>query len=78
MFVKDVTLAKGHRWPLVKITAVYPGRDGLVRTVDVQCNGKTYRRAIHLLVPLQLEQELATGAEDQEAAGSEAAEDKGE
>ena len=29
-------------------------------------------------MPLQLEQELATGAEDQEAAGSEAAEDKGE
>ena len=78
VFVKDITLAKGHRWPLGKITAVYPGQDGLVRTVDVQCNGKTYRRAIHLLVPLQLEQEPATGAEDQEAAGYESAEDKGE
>ena len=78
VFIKDITLAKGHRWPLGKITAVYPGQDGLVRTVDVQCNGKTYRRAIHLLVPLQLEQEPATGAEDQEAAGSESAEDKGE
>ena len=25
VFVKDITLAKGHRWPLGKVTAVYPG-----------------------------------------------------
>lgn len=34
------------QWPLGRITAVYPGDDGLVRSVDVFANGHTYRRSI--------------------------------
>lgn len=37
------------RWPIGKITAVYPGKDGLIRTVDVSCNGSTFKRPIHRL-----------------------------
>ncbi|XP_055615149.1 uncharacterized protein LOC129761452 [Toxorhynchites rutilus septentrionalis] len=33
-------------WKLGRITCVYPGDDGLVRTVDVFANGSTYRRPI--------------------------------
>ena len=41
-----------RRWPLARITDIYPGDDGIVRAVDVRCNGKTYRRAAHQLIPL--------------------------
>lgn len=37
------------RWPIGKIVAVYPGKDNLVRTVDVLCHGKTLSRPIHRL-----------------------------
>lgn len=37
------------RWPIGKITAVYPARDGLIRTVDVLCKGSTLKRPIHRL-----------------------------
>lgn len=40
------------RWPLGRISKVYPGQDGLVRVVDVQISGKLYRRAITSLIPL--------------------------
>ena len=36
-----------QQWTLARVTDVYPGRDGLVRVVDVKtCDGKTYRRPI--------------------------------
>ena len=54
VFVKDETLAKG-RWPLARVTAIYPGEDGKTRVVDIQCNGSTYKRSIHCLVKLHLE-----------------------
>jgi len=43
-----------------------------VRTVDVKCNGKIYRRAVHLSVPLQLEERLAAKGdkESEEASGT--------
>lgn len=37
------------RWSLGRVSAVYPGSDGLVRVVDVQCKYKTFRRSIHRL-----------------------------
>ena len=39
-------------WPLGRIVQVYPGKDQLVRVVDVLIDGKVYRRAVHQLVPL--------------------------
>ena len=39
-------------WPLGRVTSVYPGPDNQVRVVDVLIGGKTYRRAIHQLVPI--------------------------
>ena len=40
------------RWPLCKIMEVHPGRDGLVREVEVLIRGKLMRRPIQKLVPL--------------------------
>lgn len=37
------------RWLIGKITAVYPAKDGLIRTVDVQCGKSKFRRPIHKL-----------------------------
>ena len=34
------------------ITTTFPGPDGLVRVVDVLCNGKTYNRSITRLVKI--------------------------
>ncbi len=51
VFLKDDTLARG-RWPLAKIIAVYPGQDGVVRVVDLRCNGSIYKRSAHCLVKL--------------------------
>ena len=42
------------RWPIAKVTAVYPGTDGHVRAVDVLMSGKIYRRPITRLCYLEL------------------------
>ncbi|XP_058828387.1 uncharacterized protein LOC131688231 [Topomyia yanbarensis] len=42
-------------WKLGKITAVYPGEDGLVRSVDVFVDGSTYRRPINKISVLPIE-----------------------
>ncbi len=54
VFVKDETIATG-RWPLGIITKVFPGKDNLVRTVNVKVRGKEYKRSIHMMVPLLME-----------------------
>ena len=41
-------------WPLGRVVSVYPGKDGIVRAVDVKVSGKTYRRSVHCLVPLDV------------------------
>ena len=43
------------RWPLGRITEVHPGVDGNVRVVTLQVKGKTYKRPITRLVPLEVE-----------------------
>lgn len=53
--VGDIVLIRAEntpatQWPLGKIVAVYPGPDGLVRTVDVLSRGSTYRRPIAKLM----------------------------
>ena len=47
-FIGDVVLiaektSRGH-WPLGKVTVVYPGSDGVVRTVEVKTAPGTFRR----------------------------------
>lgn len=58
VLLKDVELFQ-RQWPLARVESVYPGKDGHTRVVDVRANGQTYRRPIHLLVPL-----LSTEEED--------------
>ena len=42
-------------WPLGRVTEVYPGRDGYVRTVKVKMHGKEYVRPITKICPLELQ-----------------------
>ena len=47
VLVKDESLRKEHvpsqrLLPLELVTAVYPGSDGLVRAVDIKCQGRSY------------------------------------
>jgi hypothetical protein len=41
------------QWKLGKIEAVYPGKDGNIRVVDVRENDKIYRRSIGRVSPLE-------------------------
>ncbi len=50
VFLRDETLAY-RQWPLARISAVYPGTDGVTRVVDVLCQGKTSRRSTIHLIP---------------------------
>ncbi|XP_065178471.1 uncharacterized protein LOC135809125 [Sycon ciliatum] len=43
------------QWPLGRVVATYPGKDGKVRVVDVKVKGKVYKRSVHRLVPLDVE-----------------------
>ena len=56
MVFKDDTLLQ-RNWPLAQIVSTYPGPDGLVRVVDVLCQGKIYNRPIVKLVKLISEKE---------------------
>jgi len=51
-------------------TAIYPGADNLVRAVDITCRGKTYRRDIHHLVKLHLEEAEETEENEQDITSS--------
>lgn len=41
--------APPSRWKLGRITGTYPGKDGLIRVVDVMCSGHILKRPIHRL-----------------------------
>ena len=56
VLIKDTTLLTSYRWPLGEVVKVYPGKDNLVRAVNVLCHNKVYRRAVHMSVPLLLEE----------------------
>ncbi len=58
VFVKDESLST-QRWPLGRVTMVYPGDDGHIRTVDLICNGKTYRRSIHRLIKIEMDKDTS-------------------
>ena len=59
VFLKDETLVT-RTWSLARVVKVYPGKDGLVRVVDLLCQGKVYNRPIHRLVLLVPEDSTAT------------------
>lgn len=66
--VGDMVLVKEDnmaplQWPLGRVTKTFPGKDGLVRVVEVQMRGKIYKRPIVKLAPLpkrthELEEEI--------------------
>ncbi len=51
MILKDETFAL-RNWPLANITCTFHGDDGLVRTVELLCQGRHYKRATNRLVLL--------------------------
>lgn len=50
-------------WKMGRITAVYPGGDGLVRAIDVFTNGTVYRRAINKVSILPIEDNVRPSQE---------------
>ncbi len=42
---------KVRDWPIARVTRVHPGHDGVIRVVDITCQGKTYRRPAVKIVP---------------------------
>ncbi len=55
VFLKNETLPSVRSWPLARVVRIFPGDDGQVRTVEVQCGGKLYVRPTVRLIPLLLE-----------------------
>ena len=45
------------RWPLARIVKTHPGRDGVVRVVDVKTSKGLYRRPVHKIAVLLSENE---------------------
>ena len=45
--------------------SVFPGRDGIVRVCEVKVNGKLYKRAVRILIPLDVEPLNLDGLEQQ-------------
>jgi hypothetical protein len=43
-----------NSWPLGRIIATYPGKDGQVRVVDVKTTKGTYRRPVVKIIPLNI------------------------
>lgn len=58
--VGDIVLLKEEntpplRWPLGRISKIFPDEDGLVGVVEVQAKGKIYKRPIVKLAPLPID-----------------------
>ena len=54
--VGDVALLSegpNYPWPLVRIIALHPGKDGCVRVVSVMLRGRQTRRLVRMLFPLE-------------------------
>ena len=50
----NISYQKRLTWPLGKIVKLYPGRDGLVRSVDIKMKNGTFSRSIQRLNKLEL------------------------
>ena len=46
-----------RQWPLGRVTEVFPGNDGNVRSIKVCVNGKNYVRPIVKVCPIDLVEE---------------------
>ena len=60
MMVGDVVLVMDEgtpraRWPLGRVTGIFPGKDGIVRVVELQVGKSIYKRSVHRLVPLEVD-----------------------
>lgn len=61
VLIKD-TERLNRDWPLARITQIHPGKDGLVRVVEVRTAHGTYTRPIHklvLLLPISQEEDTS-------------------
>uniref|UniRef100_A0A8D8HDN4 (northern house mosquito) hypothetical protein n=1 Tax=Culex pipiens TaxID=7175 RepID=A0A8D8HDN4_CULPI len=54
VLLKD-DLAPPLRWKLGRVETIYPGKDGLVRAIQVRTSGGSYRRAVTEVCPLPFE-----------------------
>lgn len=57
--VGELVMLKEHnlpssKWPLARVTAVHPGKDGLVRVVTVKTASKVLKRGITEVAPLPI------------------------
>ena len=50
--MKDMDTVRGH-WPLGRVTSVHTSGDGLVRSVDVKCRDKVFKRPVTQLCFLE-------------------------
>ena len=69
VLLKDEALAEDRKWPLAIITETHPGRDGVVRVVDLRIRGHTYRRSVDrlvLLLPVKTEGDRGEYVGDQD------------
>lgn len=59
------------RWPLGRVTAVHPAKDGLIRVVDVKINDTITKRPIHRLgiIPIPENEELTNSSDELSIAG---------
>lgn len=54
-------------WPIGKIIAVYPGKDNLIRVVDVETPDGIYQRSVNKIAVLPTQEELDAEAQDDDA-----------
>ncbi|XP_043466289.1 uncharacterized protein LOC122501089 [Leptopilina heterotoma] len=54
VLVIDPSLMRANKWPLGRVQEVFPGPDGLVRTVRLRTAFGTYERPIHKISPLPI------------------------
>ena len=54
VLLAEDNLSRGE-WRLGRILETFPGKDGVVRTVDVRVNDKVYRRPVVKLYPLEIQ-----------------------
>jgi len=53
VMVLDDNTPRAH-WSLARVIATYPGKDDVVRVVEVRVGDKVYKRPVHRLVPLDV------------------------
>ena len=67
--VEDVVVIQGDehnkgKWKIGIIEQLYPGRDGKVRAVRVQCGKNQIKREVHHLYPLELQCDMSEKTQD--------------